>query len=50
MPESKEDDKDEKEEPSWIVEYGDKGHYSNGNEENNPASFPEETVSDVASI
>jgi hypothetical protein len=50
MPESEKDDEDEKEEPSRIVKYGDKGHHGNSNEEDNPAPFPEESISDVASI
>ena len=28
MPKAKEDDEEEKEEPSWIVKHGDKGHHN----------------------
>ncbi len=33
MPEAEEDDEDEKEKPSWIVKYGDKGHRDNSDKE-----------------
>ena len=50
MPETKEDDEDKKEEPSWVVKYGDKSHYGNGNEEDDPAPLSKEAISDMASV
>jgi len=50
MPEAKEDDKDQEEEPSWIVKYCNKGHYNNRDEEDDPAPSSKEAISDVTSV
>ena len=50
MPKAKQDDQDQKEKPSRIIKYGDKGHYNNSDEEDDPTLSSKETISDVASV
>jgi hypothetical protein len=50
MPKTEEDDEDEQEKPSGIVENGDKGHHRNGDEEDGFTPFPKESIGNMASV
>ena len=50
MPETENDEKDEKEKPTWIVEDGDKGHRDDGYEINDPALSPKKGIGDVTPV
>jgi len=50
MSEAKKDHQDEHENPSRIIEYRNKRHDRNADEEDNPALSPKEGINDVASV
>ena len=50
MPESKNDEEDDKNKPSRIVKDGNKGHDGNGDKEDNPALPAKKGIGDVAPI
>ncbi len=48
--ESKKDDQDEQQKPSGVVEDGDEGHDSDGDEEDHSTLTPKEGINDVTSV
>ena len=50
MPETEEDEEDEKEKPSRVIEDGNEGHDDDGNEEDDPTPSPKKGIGNVASI
>ena len=48
--EAEENDENEQEKPSGVIEDGDEGHESDGEEENSPTLPPKEGIGNVASI
>jgi hypothetical protein len=50
MSEAEEDDENEQEKPSWVVENGNEGHDSDSDEENSPTPLSKEGIGNVASI
>ncbi len=50
MPESKNNEEDDKKKPSGIVKDGNKGHDSNGDEENDPTLPPKQGIGDMPPI
>ena len=50
MSEAKEDDENEQEKPSGIIEYGNEGHDSDGDNENGPTPPSKESIGNVASV
>ena len=50
MPKAEDDDEDEKEEPSRIVKYCDKGHRNNSDQINGTTPSSKQAIDDVASV
>ena len=50
MSKAEEDEENEKEKPSWILEDGDIGHDGDGDEKDNTALLTEESIGNVASV
>jgi hypothetical protein len=50
MAKSEEDEENKKQDPTWVVEYGNEGHDNYGNEEYETTLLSKEGIGDVASV